>query len=56
MKRIQTYEKYKDKNTEVRVKFKKENPESNDKIKSPNTSNEWITTVIFLTWYRHFLM
>ena len=26
------------------------------KIKSSNTSNEWITTIIFLTWYRYFLI
>ena len=40
------------KNTELQGKFKKESPQSNGKIKSSNTSNEWITTVIFLTWYR----
>ncbi|VDI44030.1 myeloid differentiation primary response protein MyD88, partial [Mytilus galloprovincialis] len=42
------------KNTE-RGKFKTESPNSNGKIKSSNTSNEWKTTVIFLTWNRYFL-
>ena len=37
------------KNTELQGKFKKESLQSNGKIKSSNTSNEWITTVIFLT-------
>ena len=30
-------------------------PLSNCKIKSSNASNQWQTTVILLTWYRHFL-
>ena len=37
----------------LRKKFKTESPYTNDKIKSSNTSNERITTVIFLTCYRH---
>ena len=28
----------------------------NCKIKSSKTSNEWIPTIIFLTWYKHFLV
>ena len=43
------------KNTELRGKLKTESPKSNGKIKSSNTSNEWITTVMFMTLYMHFL-
>ena len=28
----------------------------NGKFKSSNTSNQWISTVLFLTWYMQFLM
>ena len=34
-------------------KVKTENQMENQKLKQ---SNEWITPVIFLTWYRHFHM
>lgn len=36
-------EEYNKKNTEFRVKFKAESPETNCKIKSINTSNKWTT-------------
>ena len=37
-----------------RGKFQTENTLSKGKIKSSNTSNEWLTTVIFLSWYRYY--
>ena len=40
------------KNTEIQGKFKSESPFSNGKIKTSNTSNKWITTVIYRFWMK----
>lgn len=43
------------KNNEFQGKLETESPLSNVQFKRSNTSNEEITTVIVMTWYRNFL-
>ena len=44
------------KSIELQGEFKTEIPLLNGKINRSNISYKWVSIVIFLTWYRHFLI
>ena len=50
------HKKINNKNIKLRGKFKTQSPYLMTKSKAQTSSNERITTTIFLTWYRHYYM